>query len=60
VSRPNREMWCEVCIDPACVCYGVTTHWAGGRVTHRAFTGRELIEIALVGFPTLRLDECES
>ena len=58
--RPKWETWCEVCVDPWCVCYGVTTHWASGRVAHRAFTGRELIEIALVGVPTVWLDECES
>ena len=42
--------WIEICLNPRCPCYGVTTHWESGRPSeHRPFTGKELIDNARWG-----------
>jgi len=43
------QRWLEMCFDPTCECYGVTTHWESGHVSHRPFTGKELIDNARWG-----------
>lgn len=40
--------WIEICLNPSCPCYGITTHWESGRPPeHRPFTARELIDNAM-------------
>ena len=55
-ARPGRGYyrseesgrWIEICLDPTCPCYGITTHWESDRPSeHRPFTGRELIDQAM-------------
>ena len=44
---PISDRWIEVCLNPGCPCYGVTTHWGYDRSEHRQFTADELIGNAL-------------
>ena len=47
---PESERWIEICLDPGCPCYGITTHWETGRPSdHRAFTALEMIQNAAAG-----------
>jgi len=45
----DRKRSLELCFDPMCKCYGVTTHWESGHTSHRRFTGKELIDNARWG-----------
>ena len=58
-ARPGRGYyrseesgrWIEICLDPRCPCYGITTHWESGRPSeHRPFTALEIIQNAGGGF----------
>ena len=44
--QPPEGTHLEVCMDPGCVCYGMTYHLPDGSVLHRSFTALELIAIA--------------
>lgn len=45
----ESDRYIEVCLDPRCPCYGVTTHLSIDRKEHRPFTAQELLDNARWG-----------
>lgn len=37
-NSPSKGVFAEICFEPACPDYGVTSWAAGGKKTHRRFT----------------------